>query len=175
MTPTIRIGTPIDAAALTALAVRTFRDTYERFNTPEDMALHIAQAFGPAQQGRELVDPELVTLVVEINGDLAGYAQLRRKQPPECVDGEQPNELWRFYVDKGWHGQGIAQALMDRVYAEAARAGARTLWLGVWEKNDRALAYYRKSGFVDVGAHVFTVGSDRQTDRVMVRGVGRPA
>lgn len=172
MTPTIRLGLQADAAALTALAIRTFRDTYEPYNTPEDMALHIAQAFGAVQQARELVDPDLVTLVVEIGTDLAGYAQLRRKQPPECVVGEKPIELWRFYVDKEWHGQGIAQALMARVCAEAARAGARTLWLGVWERNDRAIAYYRKSGFVDVGAHTFVVGSDVQTDRVMVRGVG---
>lgn len=171
MATTIRIGTPADAAALTALAIRTFRDTYESHNTPEDMALHIAQAFGPAQQGRELVDPDLITLIVEVGTELAGYAQLRRKRPPACVDGEEPIELWRFYVDKGWHGQGIAQALMARVDTEAARAGARTLWLGVWERNDRALAYYRKSGFVDVGSHTFVVGGDAQTDRVMVRSV----
>jgi GNAT superfamily N-acetyltransferase len=135
------------------------------------MALHIAQAFGHAQQGRELADPEIVTLVVEIGSDLAGYAQLRRHRPPECVFGKEPIELWRFYVDKAWHGRGIAQALMERVDAEAARVGAHTLWLGVWERNDRALAYYRKSGFVDVGAHTFVVGADAQTDRVMVRPI----
>ena len=171
MTPNIRLGLATDAAALAALAVRTFRDTYEPHNTPEDMALHIAQAFGLSQQSRELADPAIITLVVEIRSDLAGYAQLRRKRPPACVEGEQPIELWRFYVDRAWHGKGIAQALMERVDAEAARAGARTLWLGVWERNDRALAYYRKSRFVDVGSHTFVVGGDAQTDRVMVRPV----
>jgi GNAT superfamily N-acetyltransferase len=171
--PTIRLALPSDAPALAALAVRTFRDTYESHNSAEDMALHVAQSFGASHQGRELADPEIITLVAEIGNDLAGYAQLRRKRPPACVEGAAPIELWRFYVDKAWHGQGIAQALMERVEAEAARAGASTLWLGVWERNDRALAYYRKSGFVEVGSHTFVVGSDAQTDRVMVRPVRR--
>ena len=60
---------------------------------------------------------------------------------------------------------------MRRVDAEAQRANARTLWLGVWERNERANAFYRKCNFVDVGAHVFMVGSDAQTDRILVRPV----
>ena len=46
--------------------------------------------------------------------------------------------------------------------------GAKTLWLGVWEKNDRARAFYAKCGFADVGEHIFLFGTDPQTDRVMV-------
>lgn len=67
--------------------------------------------------------------------------------------------------------QVISQALMRRVDAEADRAKARTLWLGVWEHNERAKAFHRQCRFVDVGAHVFTVGSDAQTDHILVRPV----
>jgi len=58
---------------------------------------------------------------------------------------------------------------MARVDSEAVRRGAHTLWLGVWERNERAKAYYKKSGFTDVGSHVFMVGDDAQTDRILVR------
>jgi ribosomal protein S18 acetylase RimI-like enzyme len=72
-------------------------------------------------------------------------------------------------VQRGWHGRGVAQALMARVVAEAVAAGANTLWLGVWEHNHRARAFYGKCGFADVGEHVFLFGTDPQTDRVMVK------
>lgn len=171
METTIRLGEPADAAALAELAARTFRDSFSAENNPEDLAQHLATAYGPAQQGRELADADIVTLMVQKGEELGGYAQLRRGPSPACVNGDAPIELWRFYVVAKWHGQGIAQALMQRVIDEAARAGARTLWLGVWERNPRAIAFYTKCGFVDVGAHVFMVGTDPQNDRIMSRPV----
>jgi ribosomal protein S18 acetylase RimI-like enzyme len=171
MVTNIRPGKPRDAEALAELAARTFRDTFASDNRPEDIALHLARAYGPVQQGRELADPGISTLLVQAGDQLAGYAQLRRGPAPACVHGEAPIELWRFYVARQWHGQGIAQALMRRAHAEAERASARTLWLGVWERNERARRFYRKCGFVDVGTHVFFVGSDAQTDRILVRPV----
>lgn len=167
----IRLGVPADAAQLADLAARTFRDTFGADTSPDDMALHLARAYGPPQQGRELADPNIVTLLVDTGDQFAGYAQLRRGLAPSCVEGDAPMELWRFYLAQEWHGQGMAQTLMQRVDEEALRAGARTLWLGVWERNERAKAFYRKCNFVDVGAHVFMVGTDVQTDRILVRPV----
>jgi ribosomal protein S18 acetylase RimI-like enzyme len=167
----IRAGVATDATALAELAARTFRETFAADNRPEDMALHTAQAYGMSQQQRELIDPDIVTLLVEVDGQLAGYAQLRSGVPPACVTGEEPVELWRFYIAKPLHGRGLAQALMRRVEVEAYRRGGRTLWLGVWERNDRAKAFYHKNGFADVGSHEFMVGTDAQTDRILVRPV----
>lgn len=168
---TIRSAVPADAARLAELAARTFRATFAADNAAEDMAAHLTQAYGPLQQGRELTDPNIVTLLADANGRSVGYAQLRRGPAPQCVTGEAPIELWRFYVDREWHGHGIAQVLMRHVELVAQRTGARTLWLGVWERNERAKAFYRKSRFVDVGSHVFMVGTDAQTDRVLVRSL----
>lgn len=172
----IRRGVPADAAALAEIAARTFRDTFAADNRAEDMDLHEAEAYGPIQQGRELADQSMTTLLVQAGdtlagGELAGFAQLRRQPAPACVSGEAPIELWRFYILNEWHGRGIAQELMRRVVSEAGDAGARTLWLGVWERNERAQAFYRKVGFADVGTTVFIVGADVQTERVMVRAL----
>ena len=148
------------------------------------MAIHLERAYGVAQQAAELADPRIITLLVESgepalieperprssdesNGDVIGYAQLREGEVPGCVEGPGAIELWRFYVLREWHGQGIAQALMERVRVEAVARGAATLWLGVWDQNPRAQAFYRKCGFVDVGEHVFLFGTDPQRDLVM--------
>ncbi len=165
----IRPGAAVDATPLAELAARTFQETFAADNRPEDMAVHLASAYGTSQQRRELLDPDITTLLVEVDLKLAAYAQLRSGVVPDCVTGESPIELWRFYVAQSWHGHGVAQALMQRVELEASRRGGRTLWLGVWERNVRAKAFYRKNGFVDVGAHVFMVGTDAQTDRILAR------
>ena len=156
-----------DAPVLAALARHTFFDTFAATNDAGDMAIHLDRAYGVVQQAAELADPLIVTLLVETNGVAIGYAQLREGEVPECVTGPSAIELWRFYLLREWHGQGIAQSLMDRVRVEAAARGAATLWLGVWDQNPRAQAFYRKCGFVDVGEHVFLFGTDPQRDLVM--------
>ena len=165
---TIRTATPADAAAVADLARRTFYDTFASTNDANDMALHLQSAYGVDQQTREIADRDITTLVVEEDGKAIAYAMVRNDHVPECVTGAEPVELWRFYVDSGWHGRGVAQSLMERVKNVARERGAKTLWLGVWERNDRARAFYAKCGFADVGEHVFLFGTDPQTDRVMV-------
>jgi GNAT superfamily N-acetyltransferase len=171
VTVRIRPGLPGDAERLAEFGARTFEETFGSENTAENMAMYVARAYGAPQQASELADPRIVTLIAEHDGRLAGYAQLRGRSAPPCVEGPAPIELWRFYVDRRWQGQGIAAALMTATLGAAAQRGAATLWLCVWERNPRARAFYRKSGFVDVGAADFVLGTDRQTDRVMVRPI----
>ena len=166
---TIRRATVEDAAALAALAERTFRDAFAADNRPQDMEHHCVRSYSPETQARELADPSIDTLVVEdTNHELAAYVQLRVGTPPAVVRGADPIEVWRFYVDRAHHGSGLAQSLMSAAFEVARRRRAQTVWLGVWERNPRAQAFYRKLGFVDVGAHQFHLGADIQTDRLMV-------
>jgi diamine N-acetyltransferase len=171
---TIRVAGPADAAVLAELGARTFRDAFGAENTPENMALYLERAYGLSQQTAELTDPGMATLLAEMDGQPAGFAQLRESPAPGFVTGPGPIELWRFYVDRPWQGRGVAQALMAGARAEAARRGGRTLWLAVWERNERAMAFYRKCGFLDVGSQPFILGGDRQTDRVMAATLGSP-
>jgi diamine N-acetyltransferase len=163
----IRRGALEDAAVLADLARTTFYDAFAATNDATDMALHLERAYSVAQQGAELQDPGITTLLVERDGAAIAYAQIRDHHIPQCITGPAPVELWRFYVHRDWHGRGVAQALMDRVKAESRSRGAKTLWLGVWERNDRARAFYAKCGFADAGEHIFLFGTDPQTDRVM--------
>lgn len=163
----IRNALPADAAVLAELARTTFYETFAASNDPNDMALHLERAYGVFQQTAELQDPGIVTLLCEKGSQAIAYAQLRGDHVPDCVTGPAPIELWRFYVARGFHGQGVAQALMERVKTEARQRGAQTLWLGVWEHNARARAFYAKCGFADAGKHIFLFGTDPQTDLVM--------
>jgi ribosomal protein S18 acetylase RimI-like enzyme len=166
---TIRGARPSDAAALADFAARTFSETFEADNSPENMSIHLARTYGPGLQAAEIDDPGMSTIIAESDGRIVGYAQLRAGAPPESVVGSAPIELLRFYVDRAWHGRGLARRLMAAVDEEASRRGASMIWLCVWERNERAKAFYRKCGYSDVGSKVFVLGTDRQTDRVFSR------
>ena len=166
----IRRGEPADAATLATFAARTFYEAFGAENREEDMVAYMALAYGPEHQRRELSDPGHTYLLAEVDGALAGYALIRvLDDAPGCVATRPAIEVGRFYVDRQWHGLGIAAALMAECEAEARRRGGRAMWLGVFERNVRAIGFYEKSGFRDVGSHYFVLGTDVQTDRIMVR------
>jgi ribosomal protein S18 acetylase RimI-like enzyme len=165
---TIRHAAVDDAARIAELAARTFADWFGADNRAEDMDAHLVRSYGEAQQRCEIEDRDWVTLVAESDGRAIAYAQVKRGHAPACVGGEAPVEIARFYVDRAFHGRGIAQALMAKTIDAARELGGETIWLGVWERNPRAIAFYEKSGFRDCGSQPFLLGSDLQTDRVMV-------
>lgn len=169
----IRRAGQADAGALAAFARRTFVETFGAQNTDENMAMHVARTFGTAHQRAEIRDVNMVTLIGEVGATMAGFAQVRRGSAPACVTGPSPVEVLRFYVDSPFHGRGIAPALMRAALDVARELGGRTAWLGVWEHNPRAIAFYAKCGFVDVGSHTFVLGTETQTDRVMAQRLSR--
>lgn len=166
---TVRNAGPADASALAELAERSFRDAFGAANSEADMDAHCADNFGEALQLAEIQGPDWSTLVAEQSGELVGYGQLRWSSAPACVAGSRPAEIYRLYVDSRWHGRGVAQMLMDALLKKATEGNADTVWLGVWERNSRAIAYYRKSSFREVGEHRFMLGGDPQRDIVMSR------
>lgn len=170
--PSIRRGVGADAPALAEFAARSFSEAFATMNRPQDTLAYVASAFGIAQQSAELADPDIATLMAYLEGSLVAYAQLKRGTPPACVSARPAIELHRFYVDRRVHGTGVAQALMSGVRACACDFGARHLWLSSWDRNTRAMRFYARCGFVDVGGAVFVVGEDRQSDRILVATVG---
>lgn len=166
---TIRRGTLADAALLSELGARTFSETFAADNTPEDLAAYVATSFNVAQQTAELKDPGSIFLIAEVNGQAAGYAKLHDGSPEKGVEGATPIELVRLYVSRDWLGRGVGEQLMRACLDEARKAGHETIWLGVWERNARAQAFYRKWNFRAVGEHMFQLGADLQRDILMER------
>ena len=160
-----------DAASLAAIAERTFRETFAADNSEENISLHCARSFGAEIQSEEISDPRCITLLAEIAGELVGFSQLRLAHAAVCIEGDRPAELHRIYVSGEWHGRGVANELMHAACAAAARARSDCIWLGVWERNLRAIAFYRKCGFSVVADHVFVLGRDRQRDLIMAAKV----
>lgn len=165
----IRRASPSDAEELAILAERTFRKTFQEGNTQEDMELHCQASYSTDIQLKEILRQDWITLVCEYDSKLIGYAQLRWEEFPPCVNSLRAGEILCLYVDDPYHGKGFAQELMRKCFAEFETMGSDVVWLGVWEHNLRAIAFYRKLGFSEAGEHIFQVGSDPQRDIIMKR------
>ena len=169
---TTRLATPADASLLASLAATTFRDTFGPVNTPENMIAYMTTAYGAEVQAAELSDPRVSVYFAEAAGEAAGYAMLREGPAPECVGEANAVEIVRLYATTRMIGAGVGATLMRRCLDEAAARGRRAVWLGVWEHNPRAIAFYRQWEFEDVGSTTFQLGRDRQVDRVMRHRLG---
>ena len=154
---------------LTELARRTFYDAFAPLNSPENMKAYMTQNFTRQIFSTQLADPRANFLIAEVEGAPVAFAKLYEGDVPDSVEGLTPVEIERFYVDRQFHGMGVAQALMQACLDRARQSGHGTIYLGVWDKNHRAIAFYRKCGFDVVGSHAFQMGDEAQNDLWMER------
>lgn len=168
-TPVLRAATPDDAAILADLGARTFRETFERICAPDDMESFLARTYGEALQRFELEDSSRPAMLLEVDGVPSGFLQLRLGHREPGVTGQRPVELQRIYVLRACHGSGHGAILMQAALDQARAWGADLIWLGVWENNHRALAFYARWGFHEVGEHIFKIGDQVDRDLILAK------
>lgn len=167
----IRRATVADAEQLAPFAARVFHETFAADSNPDDMALYLATVLTPARFAEEIADPQCAFFLAHVRGVLAGYLKLRTGYLPDCVTDPTALELSRLYVAREWHGRGIAHDLMRLTLAFARENDHRSIWLGVWDRNPRARAFYAKWNFREIGSHPFQFGTELQSDLVCIRPV----
>ena len=171
MTTTIRQAGPDDAATLAQIGAEAFTTAYAADLPAGPLAAFAAETFAEARVAADLAEQPGCYLLLEVDGEAAGLAQLRDGPPPRGVTGPRPVELSKIYLLEKRIGRGLGTALMQASVDEARRRGYATLWLGVWERNPRAIAFYHKWGFVEVGDIAFHFGDEIQRDLIMVRAL----
>ena len=164
----VRTATSADASLLAELGARTFRDAFAADNRSEDMDAFLASHYSPDLQTRELQDPQHLFLIAQDGDTPVGFALLGAGPGAPGVMGQRPVRLKRLYVDRPHLGAGVGKLLMSRCLHEARARGHDVLWLGVWENNHRARAFYARWGFREVGEETFVLGSDVQRDLLLV-------
>jgi ribosomal protein S18 acetylase RimI-like enzyme len=162
-----------DAETLAELSRETFWDAFHENpkNAPEDMAAYMNSAFNVGQIRKELADEKAIFFVAEIENEAVGYAKLLIDNCEPEIKAEKPVELARLYSKQKFLGKGVGAKLMKECFSFAEKSGCDVMWLGVWEFNPRAQAFYRKHGFYEVGKHIFQLGSDAQTDVLMQKEI----
>lgn len=166
-TVTIRLGLPADAALIADISRQTFYETFAADNTPENMEKFMNEQFTRDKLMAELYDPQSFFLLAEVDGEVAGYVRLRESPNPAGLGTAPAIEIARIYALNRVIGRGVGSALMEHCIEVARKLGKTYTWLGVWEHNQRAIAFYSKWGFKKFGEHLFALGDDPQTDWLM--------
>jgi ribosomal protein S18 acetylase RimI-like enzyme len=158
MTAVSRCG-PERASELAELAATTFRETYAGDVPADELERYVRSAHSQEAVERQLRDPRSVFFLATVEGRAAGYLKVNRE--PDAL------EIESLYVRATSQGTGIGGRLMAQAIGVASDAGLRSLWLGVWERNQRAIAFYEHLGFREYGSHAFQLGEIEHTDLLM--------
>lgn len=165
----LRPCTPDELILLQSMARKTYDDTFRHLNTPENMQAYLNEAFAMETLLSQLQNPDSHFFFLYTDGTLSGYLKLNEGSAQTDDLGPHALELERIYVLRDFQGKGLGARMMDFAVTEAKRAGKKILWLGVWEKNTSAIAFYKKQGFVPSGTHSFWMGDEEQTDIIMIK------
>jgi ribosomal protein S18 acetylase RimI-like enzyme len=163
----IRKVTLNDIEQLQKIGRQTFFETFSAGNTEEDMKKYLEENFSTEKLTNELNNENSVFYFAELNGTAIGYLKLNFGQSQTELKDSRALEIERIYVLKAYHGKKVGQLLYEMSIGIAKEKNADYVWLGVWEKNPRAITFYRKNGFVEFDKHIFKLGDDEQTDIMM--------
>lgn len=163
-----RIG-PDHLDQLQQVARQTFDETFRDTNTRENLDKYLERSFNTPKLLKELNHPCSWFYLASINRDVVGYLKVNTCDAQTEQQPEGAFEIERIYVVKAWWGKAVGQALLDLSLKIAAEMKSTYVWLGVWEKNHRAIRFYQKNGFEVFDTHVFRIGDETQTDYLMKR------
>jgi ribosomal protein S18 acetylase RimI-like enzyme len=166
-TVTIQKLTLDDADTLLILSKETFFHFFAHLNKPEDMEAYAAVAFTPQKIQSELSNPNSQFFFAMLDGEITGYIKLNYGAAQTELQDVNAVEIERIYVLAEHHGKKIGHQFIDFTLKEATAQNLQYVWLGVWEHNQKALAFYKKHGFEVFSSHEFMLGSDKQTDLLM--------
>lgn len=171
--PMIEMAQSTDVNTIRDLSIATFAETFASLNIEEDMEQYNERHFSTDELQREIDNPDSTFVVAKVDGVPAGYMKVNvgDAQTEEMLGNRM--EVQRLYILRQYKRNGLGTRFMHTAFDMARAQGKSVIWLGVWEHNDAAIAFYKRMGFVQFGSHDFVLGDDRQTDLLMEAAVDR--
>ncbi|MBT2724445.1 GNAT family N-acetyltransferase [Bacillus sp. ISL-46] len=167
MTINIKKCTLEDLHILQEISYETFHDTFKHQNSPENMKDYLERAFNLKQLEKELCNISSEFFFVYFNNKIAGYLKVNTNDAQSEDMGDESLEIERIYIKNKFQKHGLGKYLLNKAMEIAIERNKKIIWLGVWKKNENAIAFYKKMGFVQTGAHSFYMGDEEQMDFLM--------
>ncbi|MBT2730371.1 GNAT family N-acetyltransferase [Bacillus sp. ISL-75] len=169
MTINIKKCTLEDSRKLQEISYETFNETFKHQNSTKNMNAYLERAFNLKQLEKELSNISSQFFFVYFNNEVAGYLKVNTNDAQSEEMGDESLEIERIYIMDKFQKHGLGRYLLNKAMEIAMERNKKKIWLGVWEKNENAIAFYKKMGFVQTGAHSFYMGDEEQTDLIMTK------
>lgn len=166
-----KIADQQDLEVLLDLSLKTFYPAFAPLNTEENMRHYMEEAFSREQLKTELANDKSIFYLLEVDNSYVGYLKLNFAPAQTDLNDPTSLEIQRIYVLPGFQGLKLGEKMIQKAVAVAKEKQLQYLWLGVWEKNTRAIRFYQQHGFSIVGKHPFPFGDEIQTDLIMKRAI----
>jgi diamine N-acetyltransferase len=171
MTIILKKCTIDDAHTLQEISYDTFNETFKHQNSLKNMKSYLEKAFNVEQVETELSHRSSHFYLVYVHEDVAGYLKVNTGDAQSEEMGDESLEIERIYLKRSFQKHGLGKYLLNKAFEMATERHLKTIWLGVWEKNENAIAFYKKMGFVETGSHSFYMGDEEQTDLIMTKSI----
>lgn len=158
-----------DLRILSKLSRKTFIDAFEKQNNPTDFQEYIKNAFSLSTLNDELSNLDSHFFFVYENQKLIGYFKLNEFNAQSELKEKEGIELQRIYVINEYQGRNLGAQILLKIMEIANQKKKKYIWLGVWERNLDAIRFYKKYGFIKFDTHPYYIGSDKQTDWLMLK------
>jgi diamine N-acetyltransferase len=158
-----------DSRKLQEISYETFNETFKHQNSPEHINAYLERAFDLNQLEKELANSSSQFFFVCFNNEVAGYLKVNTDDAQSEAMGDESLELERIYIKNRFQKHGLGKYLLNKAMEIAMERKKKKIWLGVWEKNENAIAFYHKKGFVQTGVHSFYMGDEEQVDLIMTK------
>jgi diamine N-acetyltransferase len=172
MTINIKKCTLEDLSILQEVSYETFNETFKEQNSPENMKAYLERAFNLKQLEKELFNTSSQFFLVYFNHEVAGYLKVNTNDAQSEEMGDESLEIERIYIKSNFQKHGLGKHLLNKAIEIAMEHNKKKIWLGVWEKNEHAISFYQKMGFVQTGTHSFYMGDEEQIDFIMTKKQG---
>jgi len=163
----ISLTKPSEINALQKISKETFVEAFSNQNTEENMQKYLEENLSIQQLTNELLNSESSFYFARMDEIIIGYLKVNFGKAQTDFKEDDSIEIERVYVMEEFHGKDVGKKLLDKAIEISREKNAKSVWLGVWEKNYKAIRFYQKNGFLEFGKHPFILGDDIQTDILM--------
>ncbi len=156
-----------DAGLIRKIARETFMETYGEMNTPENMESYLQSQFSEENILQEFQSNHARFFLAYLDGVPVAFTKVRDDRKAKKLEQVKALEIQRIYVLLEYQGFSLGKAMLDMIKLLAHQEGYQTIWLQVWQKNNKAIRFYQKAGFCVFETASFLLGDSNQQDFLM--------
>lgn len=151
-----------DAKHIALLGRVTFSETFGHlFREKKELYEYYERTFSVEKIRKSLKKPNNVFWIASVNELPVGYAKLKLDSPSAFIDSKNVSQLQKIYVLKDFLSMKIGLKIQEKIMLRAKEHGSEYIWLSVLDENDRAINFYYKNKFVELGNHNFQIGQEK--------------